>query len=54
MVEDNFVEAVEDLVGGNNPALALKIAAEHPGMQPSSNTYYTLWYRHHVYNEVMK
>ena len=29
-----LVEAVEDRVGGNNHALALKIAAEHPGMQP--------------------
>ena len=28
------MEAVEDRVGGNNHALALKIAAEHPGMQP--------------------
>ena len=28
------MEAVEDPVGGNNHALALKIAAEHPGMQP--------------------
>ena len=27
------VEAVEDRVGGNNHALALQIAAEHPGMQ---------------------
>ena len=26
------MEAVEDPVGGNNHALALKIAAEHPGM----------------------
>ena len=28
------MEAVEDPVGGNNRALALKIAAEHPGMHP--------------------
>ena len=28
------MEAVEDPAGGNNHALALKIAAEHPGMQP--------------------
>ena len=28
------MEAVEDRVGGNNRALALKIAAKHPGMQP--------------------
>ena len=27
------MEAVEDPAGGNNHALALKIAAEHPGMQ---------------------
>ena len=32
------MEAVEDPVGGNNRALALKIAAEHPGMQPYTNT----------------
>ena len=32
------MEAVEDPVGGNNSALALKIAAKHPGMQPYSNT----------------
>ena len=31
------MEAVEDPVGGNNHALALKIAAEHPGMQPYTN-----------------
>jgi len=40
-----LVKAVEDPAGGNNCALAQKIAAEHPGMQPSSNT---LWYHHHV------
>ena len=34
-----LVEAVEDPAGGNNYALALQIAAEHPGMQPSTNTY---------------
>ena len=28
------MEAVEDPAGGNDHALALKIAAEHPGMQP--------------------
>ena len=28
------MEAVEDPVGGNNRALALNIAVEHPGMQP--------------------
>ena len=32
------MEAVEDRVGGNNHALALKIASEHPGMQPYTNT----------------
>jgi len=48
------VEAVEDPAGGNNHALALKIAAEHPGMHPYINTYYCIWYHHHVYNEVMK
>ena len=32
------MEAVEDPVGGNNPALALKIAAKHPGNQPYTNT----------------
>ena len=33
------MEAVEDPVGGNNHALAMKIAAEHhPGMQPYTNT----------------
>ena len=32
------MEAVEDPVGGNNHALALKIAAEHPSMQPCTNT----------------
>ena len=32
------MEAVKDPVGGNNHALALKIAAEHPGMQPYTNT----------------
>ena len=32
-----LVEAVEDPVGGNNYALALKIAADHPGMQPCTN-----------------
>ena len=37
-----LVKAVDDPVGGNNHALALKIAAEHPGMQPSSNTYYSI------------
>ena len=31
------MEAVEDPVGGSNRALALKIAAEHPGMQPYTN-----------------
>ena len=31
------MEAVEDPVGGNNHALALKIAADHPGMQPYTN-----------------
>ena len=31
------MEAVEDPVGGSNHALALKIAAEHPGMQPYTN-----------------
>ena len=29
-------------VGGNNHALAQKIAREHPGMQPSSNAYYSI------------
>ena len=29
-----LVEAVKDKVGGNNPALAQKIARDHPGMQP--------------------
>ena len=33
-----LVEAVKDPVGGNNHALAQKIAAEHPGMQPYTNT----------------
>ena len=33
-----LVEAVEDPVGGNDSALALKIAAKHLGMQPYSNT----------------
>ena len=28
------MEAVEDPAGGNNCALAQKIAAEYPGMQP--------------------
>ena len=28
------MEAVEDPVGGNDHALAQKIAAKHPGMQP--------------------
>ena len=32
------MEAVEDPVGGNNHALALKIAAEHSSMQPCTNT----------------
>ena len=32
------MEAVEDHVGGNNHALALKIAAKHPGNQPHTNT----------------
>ena len=55
-----LVEAVKDEVGGNNRALAHKIAAdhqiaaEHPGMQLYTNTYYCIWYHHHVYNEVMK
>ena len=37
-----LMKAVEDPVGGNNHALAQKIAREHPGMQPSSNTYYSI------------
>ena len=32
------MEAVEDRVGGNNHALALIIASEHPGMKPYTNT----------------
>ena len=48
------MEAVEDRVGGNNRALAQQIAREHPGMQLYTNTYYCIWYHHHVYNEVMK
>ena len=31
-----LVEAVENRVGGNNRALALKIAAEHPGSNTTS------------------
>ena len=34
-----LVEAAEDPAGGNNHGLALKIAAEHPGMQLYTNTY---------------
>ena len=32
------MEAVEDPVGGNDHALAQKIAAKHPGMQSYTNT----------------
>ena len=42
-----LVEAVEDPVGGNNHALALKIAAEHPGMHPGGGTIFALG----AYNE---
>ena len=41
------MEAVEDPVGGNNRALALKIAAEHPGMHPGEGTIFALG----AYNE---
>ena len=34
------MEAVEDPVGGNNRALALKIAAEHPGMHPGEGDHF--------------
>ena len=43
-----LVEAVEDPAGGNNHALALNIAAEHPGMQLYTNTHDYIWYHHHV------
>ena len=40
------MEAVEDPMGGNDHALALKIAAKHPGMQPI-----LIWKGNHFYNE---
>ena len=33
-----LVEAVEDRVGGNNPALAQEIAKDHPGVYPYKTT----------------
>ena len=37
-----LVEAVEDRVGGNNPALAQEIAKDHPGVYPYKMTAATL------------
>ena len=49
-----LVEAVEDPVGGNDHALAQKIAAKHPGMQPIliwKETIFAFSLYIHQYNE---
>ena len=48
------MEAVEDPVGGNDHALAQKIAAKHPGMQPIliwKETIFAFSLYIHQYNE---